>query len=158
MADQNIIDGKIELLITRLIGDGMLDDQFRQLMRLQNESSPDFLTEVVELFFLESKRRLQTFAVMLGEGTPKFADLRQQVLDFKGSTASFGAKLVTDLCDTLRSHCQSCNLEQCKETLAQQEDALAKLEQRMAVFLQLEGERKNADGAGLAHATAGSSS
>ena len=52
---------------------------------------------MVELFFMESKRRLHRFALMLADGAPEFPDLGQQVLDFKGATASFGAKMATNL-------------------------------------------------------------
>jgi len=146
MADMDSISSAIEHLVSGLIGDGMLDDQFRQLMSLQNEQSPDFLTEVVQLFFLEGHRRLTKFGQMLGDEGVELEKLGQAVLDFKGSTASFGAKFVTDLCDTLRSQALAGNREACRETLGQQEEALGALEARMNAFLELELERKAAMG------------
>jgi len=146
MADLDSISAAIDHLVARLIGDGLLDDQFRQLMSLQNEQSPDFLTEVVQLFFMEAKRRLQMFGMMLTAGAVGLEELGQKVLDFKGSSASFGAKFVTDLCDKMRVHCLAGDVEACRSTLAAQEEALSTLESRMDTFLQLELERKTAVG------------
>eukprot|EP00803_Ostreobium_quekettii_P001958 evm.model.scf_632.3 EVM.evm.TU.scf_632.3 scf_632:32006-32935(-) len=148
MADMDSISSAIEHLVAGLIGDGMLDDQFRQLMSLQNEQSPDFLTEVVQLFFLEGHRRLTKFGQMLGDEGVELGELGQAVLDFKGSTASFGAKFVTDLCDTLRGQALAGDREACRATLGQQEEALGALEARMNAFLELELERKAAMGSG----------
>lgn len=37
---------------------GFLDDQFNQLQQLQDESNPDFVVEVVTLFFEDAERLL----------------------------------------------------------------------------------------------------
>jgi histidine-containing phosphotransfer protein len=44
---------------------GFLDAQFQQLQLLQDESNPDFVAEVVSLFFEDSERLLSdlTFAL-----------------------------------------------------------------------------------------------
>ena len=52
---------------------------------------------LLELFFMESKRRLHRFALMLADGAPEFPDLGHFKGDFKGATASFGAKMATNL-------------------------------------------------------------
>lgn len=143
MTSPNSINARIEQLVCRLIAEGMLDDQFRQLMKLQNETNPDFLTEVVDLFFFESKRRMQRFSSMLLEDQPNFRLLDQHVLDFKGSAASFGAKTIANLCDALRAYCQQHSLEKCHETLRIQWEALTSLERSMETFMQLETERKD---------------
>jgi hypothetical protein len=38
---------------------GLLDEQFNQLQQLQDESNPNFLEEVVSLFFEDSQRILE---------------------------------------------------------------------------------------------------
>lgn len=44
---------------------GFLDDQFNQLQQLQDESNPDFVVEVVSLFFEDSERLLNELAKAL---------------------------------------------------------------------------------------------
>ena len=48
---------KIEWVM--LFGQGLLDEQFSQLQQLQDETTPDFVEEVVALFFEDSERLLK---------------------------------------------------------------------------------------------------
>jgi hypothetical protein len=41
---------------------GFLDEQFTQLQQLQDDSNPDFVTEVVVLFFEDSEKLLHNLA------------------------------------------------------------------------------------------------
>ena len=42
-----------------------MDDQFLQIQKLQDESNPDFVNEVVTLFFEDSKKLLHNLAIAL---------------------------------------------------------------------------------------------
>ena len=42
--------------------DGVLDDQFAQLLSLQDDTNPDFVLEVVELYFDDSAQKAQRIA------------------------------------------------------------------------------------------------
>ena len=44
---------------------GFLDDQFNQLQQLQDESNPEFVVEVVTLFFEDAERLLNELAKAL---------------------------------------------------------------------------------------------
>lgn len=46
---------------------GILDDQFTQLQQLQDESNPNFVVEVVTLFFEDAERLLNELAKALYE-------------------------------------------------------------------------------------------
>jgi histidine-containing phosphotransfer protein len=41
---------------------GFLDDQFNQLQQLQDESNPDFVVELVTLFFEDSEKLINELA------------------------------------------------------------------------------------------------
>lgn len=43
----------------------ILDDQFTQLLKLQDESNPDFVNEVVGLFFQDSDRLISNMGTAL---------------------------------------------------------------------------------------------
>lgn len=44
---------------------GVLDEQFLQLQQLQDESSPDFVSEVVNIYFHETEKLLRNFRELL---------------------------------------------------------------------------------------------
>lgn len=43
----------------------MLDEQFLQLQQLQDEISPDFVSEVVTIYFHESEKRLHDLRALM---------------------------------------------------------------------------------------------
>lgn len=40
----------IEHLVGTLVGEGVVDEQFQQLLHLQDESNPHFVADIVEMF------------------------------------------------------------------------------------------------------------
>ena len=64
----------------------------------QDESNPDFVAEVVELYFEDSAGKLDKLEAKLAAPTPDFNDIDQLVHQFKGSSASFGAQKLAALC------------------------------------------------------------
>ncbi|GFH31138.1 HPt domain-containing protein, partial [Haematococcus lacustris] len=54
------------------------DDQFQQLIQLQDESNPDFVAEVVQLYVEDSSAKIDKIAAMLTTvAEPDFNELDQ---------------------------------------------------------------------------------
>ncbi|KAH9612937.1 hypothetical protein KSS87_020857 [Heliosperma pusillum] len=73
---------------TSLFNEGILNEQFTQLQSLQDESNPDFVAEVVKLFFEDSERLLNDMSKSLGQGNVDFKKLDAHVHQLKGSSSS----------------------------------------------------------------------
>ncbi|XP_040869399.1 histidine-containing phosphotransfer protein 1 isoform X3 [Glycine max] len=71
-----------------LFHEGFLDDQFNQLQQLQDESNPDFVVEVVTLFFEDADRLLNELTKALGQPSIDFKRLDAHVHQLKGSSSS----------------------------------------------------------------------
>lgn len=142
MEQLNAVNQGIEQLVAQLQLEGILDEQFHQLMQLQDESNPDFVAEVVELYFEDSVAKIERIATMLSCGSPDFNELDQLVHQFKGSSASLGAQMIAQLCVRFREMCQSNNVAGCKALLDQIREAFRILKQRLETFSQLEAQRK----------------
>ncbi|XP_014627837.1 histidine-containing phosphotransfer protein 1 isoform X4 [Glycine max] len=70
-----------------LFHEGFLDDQFNQLQQLQDESNPDFVVEVVTLFFEDADRLLNELTKALGQPSIDFKRLDAHVHQLKGSSS-----------------------------------------------------------------------
>ncbi|CAK0784187.1 hypothetical protein CVIRNUC_007391 [Coccomyxa viridis] len=136
------INQQIDQLLNGLGQEGLLDDQFAQLMQLQDESNPDFVAEVVELYFEDSAGKLDKLEGKLAAPTPDFNDIDQLVHQFKGSSASFGAQKLAALCVQLRDGCMRSDRHFCQALLQEVKKNFAVLKSRLEIFMQLETQRK----------------
>ncbi|KAJ6775310.1 hypothetical protein OIU79_018481 [Salix purpurea] len=68
----------------QLFNEGFLDDQFNQLQQLQDESNPDFVVEVVTLFFEDSERLLNELAKALEQQSIDYRKIDAHVHQLKG--------------------------------------------------------------------------
>ncbi|XP_061348475.1 histidine-containing phosphotransfer protein 1-like [Gastrolobium bilobum] len=111
-----------------LFQEGFLDDQFNQLQQLQDESNPDFVVEVVTLFFEDAERLLNELAKALSQGSIDFKRLDALVHQLKGSSSSIGAQRVQNVCIAFRNYCEEKNVDGCLKSLQQikQEYSLVK--------------------------------
>ncbi|CAN1854111.1 Histidine-containing phosphotransfer protein 1 [Linum perenne] len=72
-----------------LFTEGFLDSQFAQLQLLQDESNPDFVVEVVSLFFEDSDRLLDDLTKALDpQQGVDFKKVDAHVHQLKGSSSS----------------------------------------------------------------------
>ncbi|KAF7144627.1 hypothetical protein RHSIM_Rhsim04G0213900 [Rhododendron simsii] len=92
---------------------GTLDAQFTQLQQLQDESNPDFVAEVVSLFFEDSEKILNDLTRALEQKCIDFKKIDANVHQLKGSSSSVGAQKVKNACITFRNCCEEQNIEGC---------------------------------------------
>lgn len=102
-----------------LFGEGYLDSQFSQLQQLQDESNPDFVVEVVTLFFDDSERLLRDLTCALEQQIVDFKVVDAHVHQLKGSSSSIGAQRVKNACVNFRSFCEEQNANGCRACLQQ---------------------------------------
>ncbi|KAE8660110.1 Histidine-containing phosphotransfer protein 1 [Hibiscus syriacus] len=94
-----------------LFMEGFLDAQFLQLQQLQDESNPDFVVEVVSLFFDDSEKLLNDLSMALDQPNVDFKKVDAHVHQLKGSSSSIGAQKVKDACIAFRNFCEEQNID-----------------------------------------------
>lgn len=113
----------------------------------QDEGSPDFVSEMVELYFEDSASKIDKLAALLAGPETDFVAVDQLVHQFKGSSASFGAHSMAGACVQLRDACHAHQQGACRDLCAQLQSAFIVLKGRLEQFLQLEARRKALQGA-----------
>eukprot|EP00250_Pteridium_aquilinum_P008894 c18287_g1_i1 orf=251-745(-) len=102
-----------------LLHQGIVDDQFLQLYQLQDESNPDFVAEVVALYFEDSERLLEELTKTLSQEPVDFKVVDAYVHQLKGSCSSLGVLRVKNACIAFRSFYESSDLQGCWQALQQ---------------------------------------
>ncbi|URE00228.1 phosphotransfer protein [Musa troglodytarum] len=70
-----------------LFREGFLDSQYTQLQQLQDESNPEFVTEVVTLFFQDSEKLQDDLTRTLDQEVVDFKKVAAHVHQLQGSSA-----------------------------------------------------------------------
>ncbi|KAF4356082.1 hypothetical protein F8388_013654 [Cannabis sativa] len=96
-----------------------LDSQFLQLLQLQDESNPDFVVEVVSLFFDDTEKLLNDLTAALEQQCVDFKRVDAHVHQLKGSSSSIGAERVKNGCVAFRNLCEEQNTDACLRCLQQ---------------------------------------
>ncbi|XP_051129776.1 histidine-containing phosphotransfer protein 1-like [Andrographis paniculata] len=124
--------------ISTLFREGFLDGQFGQLQLLQDESNPDFVIEVVSLFFDDSERILNGLTTTLEQQNVDFKKIDAYVHQLKGSSSSIGAQRVRNACIAFRNICEAQKVEACLECLEQVRQEYLLIKTKLRALLQLE--------------------
>lgn len=129
-----------------LFQEGFVDEQFTQLQQLQDESNPDFVSEVVSLFFEDSEKLLGDLSKTLNQEPVDFKRVDGCVHQFKGSSSSIGARRVMTTCITFRGFCQDKNKEGCLYCLQQMKQECYLVQNKLETLFQLEKQIVEAGG------------
>ncbi|KAK2457283.1 hypothetical protein P8452_04119 [Trifolium repens] len=121
---------------------GFLDDQFSQLQKLQDDSSPDFVIEVMTMFFDDSEKLLNNISRALEQIPVNFKQIDAYVHQQKGSSASVGAARVKNICATFRNFCEAQNRDGCVSCLQQLQKEYSQLKKNLQYLFRLQQEIK----------------
>lgn len=132
--------------INSLYQQGFVDDQFLQLQQLQDESNPEFMAEVVGLYFEDSERLLEELTKALARDPIDFKTADAYVHQFKGSSSSLGVGRVKNACVTFRSCCEANNVEGCWQALQQLKQEYAVVKNELEDLFEVHKEAIQADG------------
>ncbi|KAL5785350.1 hypothetical protein ACOSQ2_007742 [Xanthoceras sorbifolium] len=116
----------------------VLDGQFLQLQQLQDESNPDFVVEVVSLFFEDSQRLLNDLTRALDQPNVDFKIVDAHVHQLKGSSSSIGAQRVKNACIAFRNLCEAQNIEGCMRCLLQVKQEYYLVKNKLETLFRLE--------------------
>lgn len=130
-----------------LFREGFLDGQFSQLQQLQDESNPDFVVEVVSLFFEDSEKLLNDLTRALDQQNTDFKKVDAHVHQLKGSSSSIGAQRVKNACVTFRNFCEEQNIEACLRCLHEVKQEYLLVKNKLETLFRLEQQIVAAGGA-----------
>ncbi|CAN0878331.1 Pseudo histidine-containing phosphotransfer protein 6 [Linum grandiflorum] len=138
-------------LLSLLFHQGVLDEQFLQLQQLQDESSPNFVSEVVNIYFHESEKLLSSLRrLLMEEGEESegcdYGKIGIHLNQFMGSSSSIGAKRVRNVCLAFRSASDRTNRHGCLRALEVLEHEYCYLKNKLHELFQLEQQRVLAAG------------
>ncbi|XP_051116137.1 histidine-containing phosphotransfer protein 4-like [Andrographis paniculata] len=120
-----------------LFDQGYLDEQFVQLEELQDDTNPNFVEEVVTLYYQDSARLIGIIEQALEKNPLDFAKLDSHMQQFKGSTSSIGAKRVKEECTHFRQHCEAANAQGCRRTFHKLKKQYTTLKNKLQVYFQI---------------------
>ncbi|KAG8380017.1 hypothetical protein BUALT_Bualt07G0149800 [Buddleja alternifolia] len=114
----------------------MKQSLFDQLEELQDDANPNFVEEVVTLYYRDSARLVQNIDKALEKNPVDFVKLDSYMHQFKGSSSSIGAKKVKIECTQFREYCRVGNGEGCKKTFQQVKREYATLRKKLEAYFQ----------------------
>ncbi|KAJ8756007.1 hypothetical protein K2173_024552 [Erythroxylum novogranatense] len=129
-----------QLALTRqsLFDQGFLDEQFIQLEELQDDANPNFVEEVVTLYYRDSARLIHNIEQELEKSNLDFNKLDSYMHQFKGSSSSIGAKKVKAECSLFREYCRTGNGEGCMRSFQQLKKEYSTLKKKLEAYFQVE--------------------
>ncbi|WJX91962.1 Histidine-containing phosphotransfer protein 4 [Trifolium repens] len=117
---------------------GLLDEQFIQLEELQDDINPNFVEEIVTLYYRDSLRLISSIEQALKErNLLDFNKLDTLMHQFIGSSSSIGAKKVKAECSLFREYCRGGNIEGCTKSFQQCKKEYASLRMKLEAYFQL---------------------
>ncbi|KAL4386281.1 hypothetical protein GQ457_09G006280 [Hibiscus cannabinus] len=135
--ERNPLRRQLQIMRKSLFDQGYLDEQFVQLEELQDESNPNFVEEVVTLYYRDSARLILNIEQALERKPYNFHKLDAYMHQFKGSSSSIGAKKVKAESTLFREYCKSGNGEGCMRCFQQLKKEYTTLRKKLEAYFQV---------------------
>uniref|UniRef100_A0A6V7QSE1 Histidine-containing phosphotransfer protein n=1 Tax=Ananas comosus var. bracteatus TaxID=296719 RepID=A0A6V7QSE1_ANACO len=117
---------------------GVLDEQFMQLQQLQDDSSPNFVLEVISIYFRESEKMLTNLRHQLADKeVTDYTKIGVHLNHLMGSSSSIGANRITTVCIALRAASEQCSWARCLRCLEVLEHEYCYLKARLHELFQV---------------------
>ncbi|KAA3489266.1 histidine-containing phosphotransfer protein 4-like [Gossypium australe] len=124
--ERNPMRRQLASLRKSLFDQGYLDEQFMELEQLQDDANPNFVEEVVTLYYRDSARLILNLDHAL----------ERRPLDFS-KLDDIGAKKVKAESTLFREYCKSGNAEGCMRTFQQLKKEYATLRKKLETYFQV---------------------
>ncbi|XP_071705008.1 histidine-containing phosphotransfer protein 4-like isoform X1 [Rutidosis leptorrhynchoides] len=135
--EQNHLKKQITLTKNSLFEQGYLDEQFTQLEELQDDANPNFVEEIVTLYYSNSTRLIRNLETALENYPLDFCKLDDFMHQFKGSSSSIGAKKVKAECSQFQEFCKARNADGCIRVFQQVKQEHATLKRKLEAYFQI---------------------
>eukprot|EP00890_Picochlorum_soloecismus_P001165 jgi/Picsp_1/2049/NSC_05514-R1_histidine phosphotransfer protein len=143
MGDRGSLEQALDGILGEAMGQGILDDQFIQLRTLQDDSNPDFVKDLIDLYYMDAGSKIESLRGLLGQDEVDFQQMDQIVHQFKGSSSSFGAKAMADICVRLREGCHQQDAVGCRQICSELTVEFDRLKATLNKFGELERQIKD---------------
>nr|GMD41132.1 histidine-containing phosphotransfer protein 4-like [Ipomoea batatas] len=104
---------------------------------MQDDANPNFVEEVVRLFYNDSTRQIHNIELALGSGACDFTKLDDMMHQFKGSCSSIGARKVKKECSEFQQYCDAGNVEGCRRAFQRLKQEYYTLEAKLDTYFQV---------------------
>ncbi|KAK7271941.1 hypothetical protein RJT34_28224 [Clitoria ternatea] len=135
--DRNHSRRQLAAMRQSLFDQGHLDEQFIQLEELQDDANPNFVEEIVTLYYRDSSRLTSSLEQTLERNPLDYNKLDTIMHQFKGSSSSIGAKKVKAECTMFREYCRAGNAEGCRKSFQQMMKEYSALRKKLETYFQL---------------------
>ncbi|XP_058759169.1 histidine-containing phosphotransfer protein 4-like [Vicia villosa] len=135
--DRNNSRRQVAAMKQSLFDQGLLDEQFIQLEELQDDANPNFVEEIVTLYYRDSSRLISNLEQTLERNPLDFNKLDTIMHQFKGSSSSIGAKKVKAESTLIREYCRTGNAEGCRKSYQQMKKEYVALRKKLENYFQL---------------------
>lgn len=142
MAGLTESEAALERLLAESQEQGVLDDQFIQLRSLEDDSNPDFVKDLIDLYYADAQGKIESMGALLSGATPDLAQLDQLVHQFKGSSASFGAATMASICIQMRNSCHAGDAGACRRLCDELKVEFLRLQECLTKFTELDRQLK----------------